>query len=76
MALGDNGGKAPNYEPNSYDNAPKQNPKYAEPPMHLGDTTVDRFDHRATMTMQAGDLYRLMNPEQQEQLIENIGVVE
>jgi len=45
MALGDNGGKAPNYEPNSYDNAPKQNPKYAEPPMHLGDT-VDRFDHR------------------------------
>jgi len=25
------------------------------------------------MTIQAGDLYRLMNPEQQEQLIENIG---
>ena len=75
MALGDNGGKAPNYEPNSYDNAPKQNPKYAEPPMHLGDTTVDRFDHREGNDdyTQAGDLYRLMNPEQQEQLIENIG---
>ena len=74
MALGDNGGKAPNYEPNSYDNAPKQNPKYALPPMHLGDTTVDRFDHREGNDdyTQAGDLYRLMKPEQQEQLIHNI----
>lgn len=74
MALGNNGGNAPNYEPNSYDNAPKQNPAYAEPPLHLGDVTADRYDHREGNDdyTQAGDLYRLMTPDQQEHLVQNI----
>jgi catalase len=74
MASGNNGGKAPNYEPNSYDDAPKQNPAYAEPPMQLGNVAVDRYDHREGNDdyTQAGDLYRLMTPDQQERLIQNI----
>jgi len=34
--------------------------------MHLGDTTVDRFDHReGNDDYTSRSLYRLMNPEQQ-----------
>jgi catalase len=74
MALGNNGGSAPNYEPNSAEGTPKQHPAYAEPPTHLGDTTVDRYDHRQGNDdyTQAGNLYRLMTPEQQERLVQNI----
>jgi catalase len=40
----------------------------------LGDTTVDRYNHREGNDdyTQAGDLYRLMTPEQQERLVKNI----
>lgn len=71
MALGNNGGSCPNYEPNSYDNAPKQNPSYAEPPMPLGNVNSDRYEHRQGNDdyTQAGDLYRLMNSDQKQQLI-------
>lgn len=74
MALGNNGGSAPNYEPNSYESAPKENPETAEPPLHLGDVSVDRHDHREGNDdfSQAGDLYRLMKPEQKKQLVKNI----
>ncbi|MBV8886108.1 MAG: catalase [Chroococcidiopsidaceae cyanobacterium CP_BM_RX_35] len=74
MALGNNGGNAPNYEPNSNENAPKQNPAYAEPPMPLGNVAADRYDHREGNNdyTQAGDLYRLMTPDQQERLVGNI----
>ena len=61
MALGNNGGNAPNYEPNSYDNTPKQNCAYAEPALNLGNAKGDRYDHRQGNDdyTQAGDLYRL-----------------
>lgn len=74
MALGNNGGNAPNYEPNSYDNAPKQNCAYAEPPLPLGNVNADRYDHRQGNDdyTQAGDLYRLMTPEEQQRLVDNI----
>ncbi len=74
MALGNNGGSAPNYEPNSAEGTPKQNPAYAEPPIHLGDVAVDRYDHRQGNDdyTQAGNLYRLLTPEQQERLAQNI----
>ncbi|KTC35623.1 catalase, partial [Pseudomonas putida] len=35
MAFGSNGGAAPNYEPNSYADAPKQAPQYREPALAL-----------------------------------------
>ncbi|MBD8594064.1 catalase [Pseudomonas sp. CFBP 8758] len=73
MAFGSNGGAAPNYEPNSYTDAPKQAPQYREPASALhGD--ADRFDHRvdADYYSQAGALFRLMNAEQQTLLIDNI----
>jgi catalase len=74
MALGNNGGNAPNYEPNSYEDTPKQNCAYAEPALDLGNVKVDRYDHRAGNDdyTQTGDLYRLMTPDQQERLIQNI----
>jgi catalase len=73
MAFGSNGGAAPNYEPNSYADAPKQAPQYREPALALhGD--ADRFDHRvdADYYSQAGALFRLMSAEQQALLIDNI----
>jgi catalase len=42
MALGNNGGSGPNYEPNSREDAPKQNSAYADPAWDLGNVKVDR----------------------------------
>lgn len=74
MALGTNGGSGPNYEPNSDDRAPKQDPAYAEPPLQLGNVNADRYDHRADNDdyTQAGDLYRLLKSDEQKRLAQNI----
>ena len=74
MAFGDNSGNAPNYGPNSNEDAPKQNCAYAEPSTPLGNVSADRFDHRVGNDdyTQAGNLYRLLKPEQQERLVQNI----
>ena len=68
-----NGGRAPNYEPNSF-GGPAQDPAFREPPRELSCPTVDRFDasegndtHR-----QAGDLFRMMDADAQERLVGNI----
>jgi catalase len=73
MAFGSNGGAAPNYEPNSYSDAPKQAPQYREPALALNGA-ADRFDHRedSGYYSQAGALFRLMSAEQQALLIDNI----
>ena len=73
MAFGSNGGSAPNYEPNSYVNAPKQAPHYAEPPLALSGV-ADRYDHREDTDYysHAGALFRLMSDEQKALLINNI----
>ncbi len=60
------------YEPNSF-NGPKQDARYAEPPLKIsGDT--DRYNHRDGNDdyTQPGDLFRLMNASQKEQLFGNI----
>ena len=74
MAGGNNGGSGPNYEPNSDPTAAKQNPAYAEPAMPIGDVSVDRYDHREGNDdfSQAGDLYRLMEPDAKARLVENL----
>jgi catalase len=73
MAFGSNGGAAPNYEPNSYDDAPKQAPRYAEPALALGGA-ADRYDHREDTDYysHAGALFRLMSADQKALLISNI----
>ncbi|HCJ28333.1 MAG TPA: catalase [Pseudomonas sp.] len=73
MRFDGNGGSAPNYEPNSYADAPKQAPECAEPALKLTGT-ADRYDHRGDddYFSHAGTLFRLMNAEQQALLIDNI----
>ncbi len=67
-----NFGNAPNYEPNSF-GGPAQNPDYAEPPFPV-DGDGARYDHRDGNDdyTQAGNLFRLMTPDAQARLIENI----
>ncbi|QCI10433.1 catalase [Pseudomonas putida] len=66
-------GSAPNYEPNSYVDAPKQSPRHAEPALALNGA-ADRHDHREDTDYysHAGALFRLMSDEQKALLINNI----
>jgi len=72
MRFDANGGAAPNYEPNSF-NGPTEDPRYAEPPLRIAGDAA-RYDHRAGNDdyQQAGDLFRLMKPEERARLIDNI----
>jgi len=72
MRADENGGGSVNYEPNSFA-GPQQSPAYREPPLRIsGD--ADRYDHRAGNDdySQAGALFRLMTPDQRDQLFGNI----
>jgi catalase len=74
MALGDNGGNAPNYEPNSF-GGPKEDPKYKERPTTYASAEVARYDHReldGDYYTQPGNLFRLMTPDAQQRLCSNI----
>jgi catalase len=65
-------GGAVNYEPNSF-GGPVKDPSVKEPPLKIsGD--ADRYDHRVGNDdyTQAGNLFRLMKPDQKSQLIGNI----
>ena len=60
------------YEPNSY-GGPAENHRFAEPPLKIsGD--ADRYNHRDGNDdyTQPGDLFRLMSPDQKQQLFGNI----
>ncbi|MFA5713817.1 MAG: catalase [Bacteroidales bacterium] len=60
------------YEPNSYEEWQEQ-PQYKEPPLELSGA-ADHWDHYQDSDdhfTQAGDLFRLMTPEQQQLLFEN-----
>jgi catalase len=61
------------YEPNSFD-GPVQDQKFREPPLKISATVADRFDHRVGNDdyRQPGDLFRLMTPDQKDQLFDNI----
>jgi catalase len=72
MRFDGNYGKAVNYEPNSF-GGPVEDPSVKEPALKIsGD--ADRYDHREGNDdyTQAGNLFRLMKPEQKSQLIQNI----
>jgi len=75
MAVNGNGGNHPNYEPNSHADAPRQN--------NIIGTTFSAEEvsgrtgrHGYTLAdadfFQAGELYRLMTPDQKDRLISNI----
>jgi catalase len=73
MRFDDNGGAAPNYEPNSF-GGPQADPKYKEPPLKIsGD--ADRYEQKRGVDddyIQPGNLYRLMPPDEQQRLHKNI----
>jgi len=68
MSFAGNGGGSVNYEPNSF-GGPAEDPAYREPPLAV-DGPADRYDHREGNDdyAQAGVLYRLLSPEQQDRL--------
>lgn len=69
----DNGNPDAYYEPNSYRDAPRENAAFKEPPQSL-QGQVDRYDHRNQSDdfSQAGNLFRLMDSDQQHRLCSNI----
>ena len=72
MRFDGNFGGAVNYEPNSM-GGPVEDPKYLEPPLKIsGD--ADRYNHRDGNDdyTQPGNLFRLMNDSQKEQLFSNL----
>jgi catalase len=74
MRFDGNGGAAANYEPNSIPGRPVESPHHREPAWALGDTMADRFTHRNEDDhyTQPRNLFRLMSPQQQQLLIDNI----
>ncbi len=73
MRFDGNGGASVNYEPNSF-NGPKETPSFAEPPLKIsGD--ADRYEQKRGVDddyVQPGYLFRLMKPDAQQRLIQNI----
>lgn len=72
MRFDGNEGGAVNYEPNSM-GGPVEDARFNEPPLKVsGD--ADRYDHRIGSDdySQPGDLFRLMDDNQKEQLFSNI----
>jgi catalase len=76
MRADDNGGAAPNYFPNSFDNI-KVDESYKEPSWQLDSSLADHYNRNAEGEndhyTQPGNLFRdAMKPEQQQHLIKNI----
>ena len=69
----ENGGRAPNYEPNSF-GGPTEDPRYRDVSWSIENYPVERYDHRLGNDdfTQAGDLFRLLAPDAQDRLIHNI----
>jgi catalase len=72
MRFDENGGEAPNYEPNSFQ-GPVEDARYREF-SYATSGNIGRFDHRAGNDdyTQAGDLFRLMKADEKKRLIQNI----
>jgi len=68
MRFDDNGGGSVNYEPNSF-GGPVEDPSVKEPPLPIHGA-ADRYDHRKGNDdfTQAGDLFRLLDPDHQKRL--------
>jgi len=71
MRTDGNAGSTLGYEPNSYGEWQEQ-PEFKEPPLEI-DGAADHWNHREDddYFTQAGDLFRMMNKEQQQVLFEN-----
>lgn len=73
MRFDGNRGTAVNYEPNTF-GGPKEDPAFAEPPLKIsGD--ADRYEQKRGVDddyIQPGNLYRLLPPDEQNRLINNI----
>jgi len=73
MRFDGNNGAAVNYEPNSF-GGPQEDPAYKEPPLKIsGD--ADWYEQKRGADddyIQPGNLYRLMTPEEQKRLVENL----
>ncbi|GIQ70530.1 vegetative catalase [Xylanibacillus composti] len=71
MAGGSNGGSGVYYEPNSFE-GPKESPEHRTSPFPVsGQAASVAYDSDDHFT-QAGDLYRLMDAEEQERLVQTI----
>jgi len=73
MRFDDNGGPSPNYEPNNF-GGPKADPAFKEPPLKISGN-ADRYEQKRGVDddyIQPGNLYRLMPPDEQKRLIQNI----
>jgi catalase len=72
MRFDDNGGDAPNYEPNSF-GGPVEDHRFRELRYKV-QGEVGRYNHREGNDdyTQAGDLYRLLSAEEKDHLIHNI----
>lgn len=73
MRFDDNGGNAPNYEPNSFD-GPKENHDFDEPPLKVGEY-ADRYEQKRGVDddyIQPANLFDLMTDNQKQLLFENI----
>lgn len=74
MRVDGNGGSTPNYFPNSFDTS-IEDPAYAEPTLPLYSETADFHDRNANDDdhyTQPGDLYRLLDAKEKQDLINNI----
>ena len=71
MRVDENYGSTLGYEPNSYGEWQEQ-PEFKEPPLEI-DGAADHWNHREDNDYytQAGDLFRMMNKNQQQLLFEN-----
>jgi catalase len=72
MRFDENGGERPNYEPNSF-GGPVENHRFIEMRYSV-QGEVGRYNHREGNDdyTQAGDLFRLLKPEEKKRLIGNI----
>jgi catalase len=73
MRFDDNGGASPNYEPNNF-GGPKEDHAFDEPPLKISGN-ADRYEQKRGVDddyIQPGNLYRLMPPDEQKRLVENI----
>lgn len=76
MRVDGNGGKSPNYFPNSFDNI-KPDPAYKQEPMHLDTLVADWYDRNANGEndhyTQPGIFYReVLNAQDKKNLVNNI----
>jgi catalase len=69
----DNGGREPNYEPNSFDGA-VEDPHFRDLAWAIDGSIIDRYDYHSGNDdfSQAGDLFQLLAPDAQRRLIHNI----